>query len=175
MFAAGRADMLKIGLGYDIHPIVPGNSLKLGGVRFPQAGFSLHGHSDADVLVHAACDALLGAAGLPDIGVLFPNTSARHRGRDSLEFLQVAGGRLARQGTLIVNLDCTLLAEAPKIARRVPDMRRQMAKALKISPEQISIKATTHEGLGCLGRREGIAALAVVLVEQKSKKNPKKI
>jgi 2-C-methyl-D-erythritol 2,4-cyclodiphosphate synthase len=169
--------MLRVGFGYDIHPVVPGRGLKLGGVAFPRAGFSLRGHSDADVILHAACDALLGAAGLPDIGVLFPNTAARNRGRDSLEFLREVARRLKQQGATIVNLDCTLLAEAPKISPQVPRMRARMAEALAVTSGQIMIKATTHEGLGCLGRMEGLASAAIALIEvagkKKSLKSPK--
>ncbi len=157
--------MLKIGLGYDIHKTVSGKGLRLGGVTFPEAGFKLQGHSDADVILHAACDALLGAAGLPDIGQLFPNTSRRHRGRNSLEFLTEVGKQLHRKGYQPVNLDCTLLAETPKIASRSALMQRRMARALKISPDRISVKATTNEGLGAIGRGEGLAAMAVALVE----------
>jgi 2-C-methyl-D-erythritol 2,4-cyclodiphosphate synthase len=157
--------MQRVGLGYDIHRIVPGRSLRLGGVTFPRAGFSLAGHSDADVIAHAACDALLGAAGLPDIGVLFPNTSRRHRGRNSLEFLAVVRRRLSQRAAVICNLDCTLIAEAPKISPRVPLMRRRLAKALGVRVGQVNVKATTNEGLGSIGRQEGLAALAVALVE----------
>jgi 2-C-methyl-D-erythritol 2,4-cyclodiphosphate synthase len=107
--------MLRIGLGYDIHPAQPGKKLRLGGVAFPAAGFQLKGHSDADVICHAACDALLGAAGLGDIGKLFPNTSPRQRNRNSLQFLQEVKGRLQRMAYRVKNVDCMLLAEAPQI------------------------------------------------------------
>jgi 2-C-methyl-D-erythritol 2,4-cyclodiphosphate synthase len=136
----------------------------LGGILFPRAGFSLLGHSDADVIVHAACDALLGAAGLPDIGVLFPNTDRRHYQRKSLEFLREVGARLRRAGWAPVNLDCTLIAERPKIAAQVPRMRRCLARALGLAPDAIGVKATTHEGLGALGRGEGLAAMAVAMI-----------
>lgn len=155
----------RVGFGYDVHRTKPGRGLKLGGVAFPRAGFSLDGHSDADVLLHAACDALLGAAGLADIGAWFPNTDARNRGRDSREFLALAGQQLKRRGIKIMNLDCTLVAEAPKIANRVLLMRRRMAAALGIDPGQVAVKATTNEGLGALGRKEGLAAFAVALVQ----------
>jgi 2-C-methyl-D-erythritol 2,4-cyclodiphosphate synthase len=159
----------RIGMGYDIHRLGPGRGLTLGGVKFPRAGFTLVGHSDADVLVHAACDALLGAAGLPDIGVLFPNTSARHRGRSSLEFLREVGERLRRSGWTPVNLDCTLIAERPRIASRVPAMRRRLAQALRVPSSAIGIKATTNEGIGSIGRGEGMAALAVALLAPASR------
>lgn len=158
---------MRVGLGYDIHRAVPGRGLRLGGVVFPKAGFHLEGHSDADVVLHAACDALLGAAGEPDIGVLFPNTSPRHRGRNSLEFLAEVGRRLRKKGFRVENLDCVLLAERPKIRDRIPLMRRRMAKALGIPPEAVGVKATTQERLGAVGREEGLAALAVALVEKK--------
>jgi 2-C-methyl-D-erythritol 2,4-cyclodiphosphate synthase len=162
--------MMRIGFGYDIHRIIRGNKLRLGGVSFPRAGFCLVGHSDADVLIHALCDALLGAAGEPDIGVLFPNTSARHRQRNSLEFLQAVSSRLRKRGFSIINVDCTLVAQAPKIAPRVALMKTRLAKALGSTPAQIGIKATTNEGLGFIGRREGLAAFAVALVQQILKK-----
>jgi 2-C-methyl-D-erythritol 2,4-cyclodiphosphate synthase len=157
---------LRIGMGYDIHRAVPGKGLRLGGVAFPAAGFRLEGHSDADVIIHAACDALLGAAGLRDIGVLFPNTSNRHRDRDSLEFLAEVRRHLDKNNFGIVNLDCTLLAEAPKIAGRVPLMCQRMARALGISASDISVKATTNEHLGAIGRGEGLAAMAVTLLQR---------
>ncbi|MBN1594788.1 2-C-methyl-D-erythritol 2,4-cyclodiphosphate synthase [candidate division FCPU426 bacterium] len=156
---------MRIGLGYDIHSTRPGNKMRLGGVSFSRAGFELKGHSDADVICHAVCDALLGAANLGDIGRHFPDTSARHRRRNSLEFLAEVKKRLRRAGARIVNVDCMLLAEAPKIAKQVPLMQKRMARALGISPESISIKATTQEGLGAIGRQEGLAALAVALVD----------
>jgi 2-C-methyl-D-erythritol 2,4-cyclodiphosphate synthase len=156
---------MRIGFGYDIHRTARGKKLRLGGVSFPRAGFGLDGHSDADVIIHALCDALLGAAGLSDIGVLFPNTAARHRARNSLEFLQVVAGRLRGRGFSLVNADCTLVAEAPKISPRVGLMKARLAKALGATPAQIGVKATTNEGLGFIGRREGLAAFAVVLLE----------
>jgi 2-C-methyl-D-erythritol 2,4-cyclodiphosphate synthase len=156
--------MLRIGLGYDIHRVVKGRGLRLGGVSFPRAGFTLEGHSDADVILHALCDALLGAAGQPDIGVLFPNTSRRHQRRNSMEFLAAVAARLRRQGFQPVNVDCTLVAEAPRIASSVPLMRRRIARALDVPPTSIGIKATTNEGIGFIGRGEGLAAMAVALV-----------
>jgi 2-C-methyl-D-erythritol 2,4-cyclodiphosphate synthase len=158
--------MFRIGFGYDIHPVMPGKKLKLGGVAFPQARFQLKGHSDADVIIHAACDALLGAAGLRDIGVLFPNTAKKNYRRNSLEFLQIVGKLLKKKGWKLGNLDCTLLAEKPKVANQVPLMCQRMAKALQVSKTQITIKATTHEGLGAIGRNEGLAAYAVALIQK---------
>jgi 2-C-methyl-D-erythritol 2,4-cyclodiphosphate synthase len=157
--------MTRVGIGYDVHRRVPGRGLRLGGVGFPRCGFRLEGHSDADVLVHALCDALLGAAALPDIGVLFPNTSARHRGRSSLAFLAEVRRRLTRAGWRPVNVDCTLLAEEPRLAPAATRMRRNLGRVLGLPLARISIKATTGEGIGCIGRREGLAAMAVALLE----------
>jgi 2-C-methyl-D-erythritol 2,4-cyclodiphosphate synthase len=157
--------MIRVGQGYDIHRTKPGKGLKLGGVAFPKAGFTLDGHSDADVICHAVCDALLGAAGLPDIGRLFPNTDPAHRLRNSLEFLTGVAHKLQVQGATILNIDCTLIAEAPKVAEHAPLMCSRMAKALGIKSNQLSVKATTNEGCGFIGRQEGLAALAVALLE----------
>jgi 2-C-methyl-D-erythritol 2,4-cyclodiphosphate synthase len=162
--------MMRIGFGYDIHRIARGKKLRLGGVSFPHAGFGLEGHSDADVLIHALCDALLGAAGESDIGVLFPNSSARHFQRNSLEFLQAVAVRLQKRGFSIINVDCTLVAEAPKISPRVALMKTRLAKALGATAAQIGVKATTNEGLGTIGRGEGMAAFAVALLQQTPKK-----
>jgi 2-C-methyl-D-erythritol 2,4-cyclodiphosphate synthase len=158
--------MFRVGLGYDIHRAVPGKGLRLGGVAFPNAPFRLEGHSDADVILHAACDALLGAAGLSDIGTYFPNTLARNKNRASLEFLAAVGKILAKKKFIVLNLDCTLLAEAPKIAGQVKLMAQRMARALDLDPSQISVKATTHERLGAIGRQEGLAAMAVALIQK---------
>ncbi|MEW6517517.1 MAG: 2-C-methyl-D-erythritol 2,4-cyclodiphosphate synthase [candidate division FCPU426 bacterium] len=168
------APAFRVGFGYDVHRTRPGRDLKLGGVAFPNAGFSLEGHSDADVLLHAACDALLGASGFADIGTWFPNTDPRHRRRNSLDFLRQVGGILRARGVSVVNLDCSLVAEAPKIAGKVALMRRRMAKALGILPDQVAVKATTNEGLGFVGRQEGLAAFAVSLVQFNSSGSPKK-
>lgn len=157
---------LRVGIGYDIHRAVPGRGLKLGGVSFPGAGFRLEGHSDADVILHALCDALLGAAGLPDIGQLFPNTDPRHRGRDSLEFLRAVSLRLKQAGYGVLNVDCTLLAQEPKIAAAVSRMRRRIGRALALPADQVNVKATTHERLGAIGRQEGLAAMAVALLQR---------
>jgi len=154
----------RIGHGYDIHRMVRGRPLVLGGVRFA-TDFGLDGHSDADCLTHAICDALLGAAGLPDIGHFFPNTDPRWRGAPSRLFLNEAA-RLteSRQGT-IVNVDATLLAEQPRLLPHVPQMKSNIAAALRVHPRQVGIKATTNERLGFIGREEGIAALAVASVD----------
>ncbi len=153
----------RIGFGYDIHPLVEGRKLLLGGVEIPSLR-GLDGHSDADVLLHALCDALLGAAGLPDIGHLFPNTDNAYKGISSLELLREVVRRLHEAGYAIGNADMTLIAEAPKIAPYVDQMRSIIADALRVPPSQVGIKATTNEGLGSLGRGEGIAAHAVTLL-----------
>lgn len=153
----------RIGFGYDIHPLVEGRRLMLGGIEVPSPR-GLDGHSDADVLLHALCDALLGAAGMPDIGNLFPNTDPAYQGIASIKLLHDVRARLAQAGYLVGNVDLTLIAEAPKIAPYVPQMRRQIADALRIEPARVGIKATTNEGLGSLGRGEGIAAYAVAAI-----------
>ena len=153
----------RIGFGYDIHPLIEGRRLMLGGVEIPSSR-GLDGHSDADVLLHALCDALLGAAGLPDIGHLFPNTDPAYAGISSLKLLAEVSERLLSVGFRVGNVDLTLIAEAPKIAPYVPRMRDAIADALRILPGRVGIKATTNEGLGSLGRGEGIAAHAVALL-----------
>lgn len=150
----------RIGFGYDIHPLVSGRRLLLGGVEIPSPR-GLEGHSDADVLLHALCDALLGAAGLPDIGNLFPNTDASYKDISSLHLLRQVWKRLQNDGFTVGNVDMTLIAEAPKIAPYVPQMRTLIAEALHTEAGRVGIKATTNEGLGSLGRGEGIAAHAV--------------
>jgi 2-C-methyl-D-erythritol 2,4-cyclodiphosphate synthase len=153
----------RIGLGLDRHPFAPGRRLVLGGVRIPAAR-GLAGHSDADVLAHAVCDALLGALGMPDMGIRFPATARRHRGRPSLEFVREVMRDVRRAGFDVGNLDAVLLAETPRLARRIPAMRRRLAKALGCAPAAVSVKAKRGEGLGWVGRSEGIAAQAVVLL-----------
>ena len=158
--------MLRIGQGYDIHAIIPGKGLKLGGVFFPKAGFKLKGHSDADVILHAACDALLGAAGLADIGTFFPDNKKCNKNRNSLEFIKEVAKILKEQAFEIINLDCTLIAEKPKIASKVKLMRTRIAKNLGLTVDRVAVKATTNEGLGTIGRSEGLAALAIALVNK---------
>ena len=153
----------RIGFGYDIHPLIAGRLLMLGGVAIPSPR-GLDGHSDADVLLHALCDALLGAAGLPDIGNLFPNTDAAYKGISSLELLRQVRERVGAVGYSVGNVDMTLIAEAPKISSHVPQMRTLIAECLHIEPARVGIKATTNEGLGSLGRGEGIAAHAVAAI-----------
>jgi len=156
--------MTQVGIGYDVHPLVTGRKLILGGVEIAH-GKGLDGHSDADVLMHAICDAILGAIGEADIGTFFPNSDPRWRGAASKIFLQEAARRVAfRKGT-IVNIDATLMAQQPRIAPHVPDMKSNIADALGIHTRRIGIKATTNEQLGFVGREEGIAAMAVASVD----------
>jgi 2-C-methyl-D-erythritol 4-phosphate cytidylyltransferase / 2-C-methyl-D-erythritol 2,4-cyclodiphosphate synthase len=156
---------IRIGTGYDIHRFAEGRALWLGGVEFPVVdGRGLDGHSDADVLLHALCDALLGAAALPDIGHMFPNTDAAYAGVSSLQLLGQVRNRLADAGYAIVNVDVTVIAERPKIGQAVPRMREAIAGTLQIDASRVGIKATTNEGLGSVGEGMGIAAHAVACV-----------
>ena len=155
---------VRAGIGYDVHRLEPGIPLWLGGVRVEfQAG--LVGHSDGDVLVHAIVDAMLGAAGLGDIGALFPSSDPQYRGASSLLFLREVTGLLAGQGWQVVNLDATIVAERPRLAPYVQNMRETIAESAGLSPAQVNIKCTTTDGLGFPGRGEGIGALAVATVE----------
>lgn len=156
--------MTLTGLGYDIHRFAAGRSLVLGGVTVPHER-GLEGHSDADVLSHAIADAILGAIGESDIGHHFPDTDASIRGISSLEILRKSRELAASKGAWVVNVDATLLAEAPKIAPHIAGMRAKIAEALGLQPARVGIKATTNEGLGAIGRGEGIAAMAVASVE----------
>jgi 2-C-methyl-D-erythritol 2,4-cyclodiphosphate synthase len=167
--AKQKKEVIRFGLGYDIHRLVPGRKLVLGGVRIP-SNIGLLGHSDADVLLHAVCDALLGAAALGDIGKHFPDTNAAYRNISSLKLLKQVGIIIQKKGFDVNNIDSTVVLEKPKIAQHVAAMRLCIGKALKISPQIISIKATTHEGLGSLGRGEGCAAFAIASILQKVKK-----
>lgn len=153
----------RTGLGYDVHPFQEGRALWLGGVQIPHAR-GLAGHSDADALLHAVCDALLGAAGMGDIGVLFPDTDARHKDRPSIEFLHEVRRRMAEAGWRVVHLDVSLLAEEPRIGPYRDRMREAISRALEISPERVNLKATTSEKMGFVGRREGIACWAVATI-----------
>ncbi len=156
---------LRIGHGYDVHRLTKGRALILGGVEIPYER-GLDGHSDADVLLHAAMDALLGAAALGDIGALFPDTDDAYRGASSLRLLCEVGARLASAGYCVVNLDATVLAQAPRLAPYRERMRENIARALELDASRVSVKATTEEGLGFTGRGEGIAAHAVALLEK---------
>ena len=156
--------MVHVGIGYDVHALVEGRKLILGGVEIPHPK-GLDGHSDADVLIHAICDAILGALGEADIGHFFPNTDPRWKGAQSRVFLSEAARLVElRQGT-IVNVDATLIAQAPKIFPHAHEMKSNIAEALGLKPERVGIKATTNERLGFLGREEGIAAMAVASVD----------
>ena len=156
--------MLRIGQGYDIHPLVAGRRLVLGGVEIPSE-VGLEGHSDADVLVHAIMDALLGALALGDIGQHFPNMDDRYKDIDSIQLLDKVAQLVGQHGARVVNVDSTVVAERPRIAPHIPVMRERLGEALGLPPSAISVKATTAEKLGALGRGEGIAAYAVALVE----------
>ena len=155
--------MTRSGIGYDAHRLIAGRKLVLGGVEIPHP-LGLDGHSDADVLCHAIADALLGAIGSPDIGHHFPNTDESIRGISSIDILQRVAGVLKQAKARPVNIDATLIAEAPKIAPHIPAMREKIAAALTMAEADISIKATTNEGLGSIGRGEGMAAMAVAAV-----------
>ena len=156
--------MVRFGFGYDIHRFAPNRKLVLGGVQIP-SDLGLLGHSDADVLLHAICDALLGAGALGDIGQHFPDTDPRFKGASSLSFLVSTRELLFAGGYSIVNVDSTVVLQSPKIAPYVPAMRREIADALKLGVDQVSVKATTNEGLGALGAGEGCAAYAVVAID----------
>src|SRR5262245_37505775 len=153
-----------VGIGYDVHRLVEGRKLVLGGVEIPH-GKGLEGHSDADVLMHAICDAVLGALGEPDIGHFFPNTDERWRNAPSKVFLQEAARQAAFRSGSIVNVDATLIAQEPKVAPHVHAMKVNVAAALGLNIARVGIKATTNEHLGFVGRGEGIAAMAVASVQ----------
>lgn len=156
---------LRVGMGYDIHRIAAGRPLVLGGVRF-ESDWGLDGHSDADVLLHAIGDALLGAAGLGDLGTHFPPGDPKWKDASSVELLRRIAGLLKGAGAAIENVDAMLVAEAPRLAPHRAAMCANIADALGISADRVSVKATTNEQLGALGRREGIAATAVALVSR---------
>jgi len=155
---------MRIGQGFDVHPLVRGRRLVIGGVEIPYER-GLDGHSDADVLLHAICDALLGAAGLGDIGQHYPDTSAEFRGVDSRKLLREVARKLAVLSLRVVNIDATIIAQEPRMAPHVARMIGNIAADLGIAPAMVNIKATTTEQLGFLGRVEGIAAQAVALLE----------
>jgi 2-C-methyl-D-erythritol 2,4-cyclodiphosphate synthase len=152
------------GIGYDVHRLVEGRALILGGVEIPHT-HGLDGHSDADVLAHAIADAVLGAIGERDIGFHFPNSDQSIRGISSLEILRKVASLVSGKGGRVINIDATLVAEAPKISPHVAAMRANLAGALALDPKRVGVKATTNERMGFLGRGEGIAALAVASVE----------
>src|SRR5882672_5177306 len=156
--------MVHVGIGYDVHPLVAGRKLILGGVEIPHPK-GLAGHSDADALMHAICDAVLGALGEADIGHFFPNTDPRWKGAPSRVFLEEAARQTTRRGGRIVNVDATVIAQAPKIYPHIAEMKKNIAAALGVSARKIGVKATTNERMGFIGREEGIAAMAVASVE----------
>ncbi|HXB65086.1 MAG TPA: 2-C-methyl-D-erythritol 2,4-cyclodiphosphate synthase [Solirubrobacteraceae bacterium] len=151
------------GIGYDCHRLVPGRRLVIGGVEIPHE-LGLDGHSDADVLTHAVIDALLGAAGLGDIGEHFPDTDERYRDADSLELLETALTSVIAAGLEVDNVDCTLIMEAPRLGPYRQEIREQLARALNLPATRVNVKATTGERIGFVGRGEGVAALAVASV-----------
>lgn len=157
---------IRIGHGYDVHRLTEGRPLILGGVHIPYEQ-GLLGHSDADVLAHAVMDALLGAAALGDIGGLFPDSDERWRGADSLRLLEQVTTHLADNGWEIGNVDATVLAQAPKLAPHIPEMRQKLAAAMGVDASQVSVKATTEEHLGFTGAGEGMACHAVALLSKK--------
>ena len=156
---------MRIGHGYDVHRLVEGRRLILGGVDIPWER-GLLGHSDADVLTHAVMDALLGAAGLRDIGTHFPDTDPACAGADSLRLLEHVAALLRERGFTVGNVDATVLAQRPKLAPHIPQMRDNLARAMGVDPGQVNVKATTEEGLGFTGSGEGMAAHAVALIER---------
>ena len=154
---------MRIGNGYDVHKLVPGRKLIVGGVEIPHET-GLLGHSDADVLTHAVIDCLFGAAGLPDIGSHFPDSDPKYKGADSIELLREAAALVREAGFEIGNLDCILVAQAPKMAPHIPKMKERLAEAMGVPVTAIGIKAKTEEGLGFTGSKEGMAAHTVCLL-----------
>lgn len=163
MNSYGKEILMRIGQGYDVHRLVEGRKLILGGVEIPYEK-GLLGHSDADVLLHAVMDALLGAAALGDIGQHFPDSDERYKGISSVELLKDVGKILQENGYLIENIDSTVIAQRPKLLSYRPQMAKNIADALGIEPDQVSVKATTEEGLGFTGTGEGISAQAIALL-----------
>ena len=157
---------IRVGFGYDVHQLVDGRELWLGGIKLEHTQ-GLLGHSDADVLIHAICDALLGAANMRDIGYHFPDTSAETEGMDSKIILARTIELIATKGYVLGNIDATICAERPKMNPHIPQMQQTMAQVIGCDPDQISIKATTTEHLGFVGRQEGMAAYATVLIERR--------
>ena len=165
---------MRIGTGYDVHRLVPGRDLILGGVKIPFE-LGLLGHSDADVLSHAISDALLGALALGDIGYHFPDTDGAFLNADSLVLMSQVGGLIQAKGYSIANIDATIAAQRPKLRPYIDEMRQNIANALNLDVEQVSVKATTEEGLGFTGEMKGISASAVCLLEQNPEKTTEKI
>jgi 2-C-methyl-D-erythritol 2,4-cyclodiphosphate synthase len=156
---------MRVGFGYDVHPFVSGRPLILGGIQIPYL-FGLMGHSDADVLIHAICDALLGAIAEGDIGRHFPETDPQYRDIKSTHLLKKVLAKVREKGFHPINIDTTIVAQKPKLSDNIPRMVKEIANVLEIEAERVNVKATTTEGLGFTGREEGIAAYAVALVEE---------
>ena len=162
----------RVGIGYDIHRMKRGSAILLGGVRIP-CEFSLVGHSDADVLLHAIIDAMLGAVGLGDIGEMFPDDDPTNLARDSAEMLAEALGRVQVNGWKVVNVDCVVIAEKPRLGHQKVDIRQRISELLTLNTDRVNVKAKTNEQLGPIGQCEAIAVQAVVLLTQKSEAKPK--
>ena len=156
--------MMRVGMGYDVHKLVEGRDFILGGVKIPYEK-GLLGHSDADVLLHAISDALLGAAALGDIGKHFPDTDPKYKGADSLKLLECVGELIDEKMYVISNIDATIIAQRPKMAPHIPQMRANIARVLHLDVDQVNVKATTEEGLGFTGSGEGISSQAIVCLE----------
>lgn len=154
---------MRVGLGYDVHKLVEGRKLIIGGVNVPHEK-GLLGHSDADVLIHAVMDSILGALALGDIGKHFPDTDEKYKGADSMKLLEFVYNLINEKGYGIGNIDCTIIVQSPKMAPHIQNMRENIAKALNTSIENINVKATTEEGLGFTGAKEGIAAQSICLL-----------
>ncbi len=161
--------MFRIGQGFDVHPLVAGRACVIGAVEIPYSK-GLLGHSDADVLLHAVIDALLGAAGMGDIGQLFPDTNLLFKDADSRQLLAFAWEKIQSDGFTIGNIDCTILAEQPQMTPYVEKMKQNIATTCQIEPQQVNIKATTMEQLGFIGKEEGIGAIAIALLQKKKQK-----
>jgi 2-C-methyl-D-erythritol 2,4-cyclodiphosphate synthase len=157
---------LRVGMGFDVHPLEEGRNFYLGGVLLPGATRGAVGHSDADVLIHAICDALLGAANLRDIGFHFSNSDDRWKGMDSKFFLKEVTRMVEEKGWKISNVDCTVCLERPKVNPHIPEMKKALAPLMNISEDDVSIKATTNEKLGYVGREEGVCSYAVALIQK---------
>jgi 2-C-methyl-D-erythritol 2,4-cyclodiphosphate synthase len=161
---------MRIGIGYDVHQLVTGRKLVLGGVAIPfEKG--LFGHSDADVLIHAVCDALLGAAGLGDIGLHFPDTDPEYKDISSIKILVKTYELVSSKNFKIINLDSTIFADAPKISPYREAMQKNIARTIEIEPDCVNVKATSFEGLGMIGKGEGIGAMCVVLIQSRNLEN----
>lgn len=169
IFQKGESDMLRIGHGYDVHKLVEGRKLILGGIEIDNNGIGLLGHSDADVLLHAISDSLLGACALGDIGKHFPDTDVNFKDADSLELLKKVVELIKLKGFKVNNIDATVIAQAPKLSPYIDLMRENIARALGVNVDCVSVKATTEEKLGFTGSKQGISAHCVCLVEQKDK------